>query len=454
MVKAWQDDLLHTVDRDNPEDQLDDFLDRTGELIEIIEYQHDLRSSEKLGSVVEFLSSHSQLWVIITYALVLIINSILVGAGNTTDAVPASGGPAPSFSDNHPTEYGWVLLFGILHLLMTLVMVTNYWLGSAPVLYKLGAPKSEDAAMLRIGGWKSQLRLPDFMWQLWALFTEPWSLYYIIYLLFSVLGVAASPWFFTIHTMDIAVRSRLLTYVLKSVTQNIGQLGATMVLGFVVTYLYTVVSFTYYNGLYEFGDGGISCNTLWQCLYGHLDYGWRGPPAWTEDPSELTFTRALFDWTYNVILILILVAIITGIIIDTFGELRDDNAQISDKTKNECFICGLTRDALERRNIDFDDHQENDHNMWSYVMYKVYLAQKGATNHTGLEAHVWSLMVAGTIDFFPIKRALALVKYEKNKEDEGAALVERVDALEDRMTEKHEEVVRLVTQVLSAVKAM
>ena len=66
-----------------------------------------------------------------------------------------------------------------------------------------------------------------------------------------------------------------------------------------------------------------------------------------------------------------MVAIITGIIIDTFGELRGTKADIENDESNVCFVCSLKRDQFERQGRKFSDHIELEHNRWNYIYYKV-----------------------------------------------------------------------------------
>jgi hypothetical protein len=66
-----------------------------------------------------------------------------------------------------------------------------------------------------------------------------------------------------------------------------------------------------------------------------------------------------------------MVAIITGIIIDTFGELRSQKAEIEDNQANMCFVCSVDRDQFERKGLKFADHLETEHNPWNYMYYKV-----------------------------------------------------------------------------------
>jgi len=56
-----------------------------------------------------------------------------------------------------------------------------------------------------------------------------------------------------------------------------------------------------------------------------------------------TRSRIAFDNIFNFFILLIMIDIVTGILIDTFGYLRDlDNEKLEDKL-NVCFICGLEK---------------------------------------------------------------------------------------------------------------
>lgn len=66
-----------------------------------------------------------------------------------------------------------------------------------------------------------------------------------------------------------------------------------------------------------------------ECLRAHFDYGFRSAPVWSG--PKLTYTRFTFDYVYNLVIILIMAAIISGIIIDTFADLREEQKTIQDK---------------------------------------------------------------------------------------------------------------------------
>jgi hypothetical protein len=59
-----------------------------------------------------------------------------------------------------------------------------------------------------------------------------------------------------------------------------------------------------------------------------------------------------------------LAAVVFGIIIDTFGDLRGQAKDKQDDMNGVCFICGISRDEFDRNANGFEDHTEHDHNVW------------------------------------------------------------------------------------------
>merc|ERR1719379_893619 len=128
-----------------------------------------------------------------------------------------------------------------------------------------------------------------------------------------------------------------------------------MILGFVLQYVFVAISFMVFGKGYGFADMDTSgCATLMECLKGHFDYGFRSAPVWG-DPS-LDTRRFLFDYAYNLMIILIMASIISGIIIDSFSELKEAQQAVLEALGSRCFICSLSQAELERQRVKFDKH--------------------------------------------------------------------------------------------------
>ena len=145
-----------------------------------------------------------------------------------------------------------------------------------------------------------------------------------------------------------------------------------------------------------------------------MDYGFMAFPVWNEKP--LPSKGIVFNFTYVLIVNLILTAIISGIIIDAFAEKRTQKQTIDDDTQNCCFIwygqlmfifcSNIEREQFEHFNIDFEGHTKNYHNMWAYIWFLKYLDETPREEYTGQEEYIWQLYSDNNTTFFPIKKVL------------------------------------------------
>jgi len=227
-----------------------------------------------------------------------------------------------------------------------------------------------------------------------------------------LLGTAriVGPLIWAFHICDIALRARVLRYVLQSVYKNGLQVISTLLLGFIVIYLYTVVGYSFFKApTVNFSDGTADCSNLLNCWRDHLDFGLRGPPFVSDtDSMNRTFWHWLYNVSWNIFITFVLVAIITGIIIDTFAELRSKQNEISDDILTRCFICSIDREIYDRHHLDFASHIRLEHNMWMYLFFRVYLKEKLEGDYSNIESDIAAKLVGNNIQFFPIREALVL----------------------------------------------
>ena len=138
-----------------------------------------------------------------------------------------------------------------------------------------------------------------------------------------------------------------------------------------------------------------------------MDYGFMAFPVWNEAP--LPMKAVVFNFLWVLVCNLCLTAIISGIIIDSFGEKRAAGEALVEDTNNFCFICNIERDEFEKCKIEFDDHIFKKHNMWHYVWFIMHLEATPREDYTGVEEYIWELKQAESIAFFPIKQVLLLI---------------------------------------------
>ncbi|XP_016323833.1 ryanodine receptor 2 [Sinocyclocheilus anshuiensis] len=247
------------------------------------------------------------------------------------------------------------------------------------------------------------------IWKLGVVFTDNSFLYLAWYMSMSILG-HYNNFFFAAHLLDIAMGFKTLRTILSSVTHNGKQLVLTVGLLAVVVYLYTVVAFNFFRKFYNKSEDGESpdmkCDDMLTCYMFHMYVGVRaggGIGDQIEDPAgdEYEIYRIIFDITFFFFVIVILLAIIQGLIIDAFGELRDQQEQVKEDMETKCFICGIGNDYFDTVPHGFETHTLQEHNLANYLFFVMYLINKDETEHTGQESYVWKMYQERCWEFFP-----------------------------------------------------
>lgn len=163
----------------------------------------------------------------------------------------------------------------------------------------------------------------------------------LIYLAFSLQGLFQSPIFYSFHLLDVVNRFPQLQNVIQSVTLNGNQLLMTAMLGIIIIYIYSAIAFiflfdTFYDDQVHAGllnrKGDSICQSMMHCFLSTINYGLRGGggigeflPTQTavKENEQGFYFRSIYDLTFFLLVITILLNIIFGIIIDTFAQLRD-----------------------------------------------------------------------------------------------------------------------------------
>ncbi|XP_008397627.1 ryanodine receptor 3 isoform X4 [Poecilia reticulata] len=257
--------------------------------------------------------------------------------------------------------------------------------------------------------WLSSIDTKYQVWKMGVVFTDNSFLYLVWYTTMSILG-HYNNFFFAAHLLDIAMGFKTLRTILSSVTHNGKQLVLTVGLLAVVVYLYTVVAFNFFRKFYnksaDDDEPDMKCDDMMTCYLFHMYVGVRaggGIGDEIEDPAGDPYElyRILFDITFFFFVIVILLAIIQGLIIDAFGELRDQQEQVKEDMETKCFICGIGNDYFDTTPHGFETHTLQEHNLANYLFFLMYLINKDETEHTGQESYVWKMYQERCWDFFP-----------------------------------------------------
>lgn len=222
------------------------------------------------------------------------------------------------------------------------------------------------------------------------LFHHPLMCYYCAYLLFAVMGVFHSQFWFAFHLLDILQSDQTLQPVIQAVLAPISQIAKTLLLAVIVMYMFTVIAFIIFHNNFDHGtdiDQNM-CNSMLQCLIFTVYSGIIDATSWAEmtvhemwpgrhyrtdfnkhEQTMLVWSiRVVYDIMFFLLIgVLLIGGVLFGIILDKFTELREERRNGAERLNTEDFISGLSREILDGQGNGFVYHQERDQNMWHYM---------------------------------------------------------------------------------------
>ena len=180
-----------------------------------------------------------------------------------------------------------------------------------------------------------------------------------------------------------------LNKTLKGIALSIKEKGSDLIpsillLAFIV-YFYSNVGFFYFNDHYEADiENDIKdnyCLSLSFCFFTNFDAGIRARGGAADQMIRISFERntssyiyrLIYDTTYFLICIIIMIDLTFGIVLGTFSEKSEEEREHDNDKINHCFVCHITREIIEKKRENFNVHREQKHNMWNYVEYMIYL---------------------------------------------------------------------------------
>jgi len=327
-----------------------------------------------------------------------------------------------------------------VHLALACVMLICYLIGPATVtVYKglnwrenvrdglISLPYSDVFESLYLIADKV---VPRFLWVIWFLISDPLTWYYCLFVGISLIGYNYSISWYAFHVMDVVAQVKEMGYVIRSVTRNWLQVLVTLALAILLIYVYLIVGM-YYFGFesYNFGESVDLPYTLLDKFMEHVDWGLGNPPGFFDYSADAAL-KHLFGMSYRILVVVIMVAIITGIIINTFQDLAAESISIEQDIQNVCLICNLNRQVFERNRVKFGDHVDREHHCWNYLYYRMYLDGKEATKMSAKERVMYQKFKRQDIDYFPKDLAMSLADSAKGEEDMLTTLANKVDTME------------------------
>ena len=246
----------------------------------------------------------------------------------------------------------------------------------------------------------------------------------IFTLLFNILFVTTRCYIFlTIPILFIAnIIPTLFDIFLAMKTKFLNML-IVLIFEYFVIYIFMWITYFYLPKFLDFDEvldphskSHISekyCYSSLQCYMMVLNYGSSAGGGLGDVISKVSYRhdvglfvgRFFYDMLFFILIVLVLGNIFLGIIVDSFGELRNINIKTENDIKNICFICQSSRDACLTKNIDFEKHVSTEHNKWNYVYFLTYLQINNPNDFSGIENSVWEKLEEQDFGWLPIEES-------------------------------------------------
>ena len=225
--------------------------------------------------------------------------------------------------------------------------------------------------------------------------------------------------FLAIPLLFITNLNDLLYGIIYALRLNIFPIFFLLLFMYLFVYLFTWFAFLYFSQLFEFSElysiklhSNVEeklCSSLIQCFLTMSSYGVRSGggigdviPMLSYKANPGYFIAGFFFVVLFHIIIFIMINLLFGIILDSFVVLKNKIYKTKEDKKNICYICQITRDSALNKNINFNKHINNIHNIWNYVFFMVYLHINNERNFKSLETFVWEKILQNHTSWFPI----------------------------------------------------
>ncbi len=254
-----------------------------------------------------------------------------------------------------------------------------------------------------------------------------------------------------------------LNQTLKGIAISIKAKGPDLLSSFVflafIVYFYTNIGFFFLNSHFaadiedDIPDNYCLCLSF--CFLTNFDAGIRARGGAADQMIRISFERStalylyrvVYDLSYFLICIIIMIDLIFGIILGTFSEKREEERKHDNDKINHCFICHITREIIEKKREDFQVHREQKHYLWNYVEYMIFLNFSKMHELNAFNSFAKTNLDKKNICFLPsaqddfekdeITQEIILEKEEEEPEENSEESSENTEKVEENLIDEN-----------------
>ena len=237
---------------------------------------------------------------------------------------------------------------------------------------------------------------------------------FLFYIIFTVLGtIEHLRFFYCFSLFSVVSLNQTLSNIAQSLILKGNSLAWTVLFTIVLLYEFAGWAFYYQRDRFYETEGRDKpdqmCQSLLYCFLTMINNGMRwhcGVGKITRSESYILHFwpfvhRFAFDLLFFWLIEAIMLKIVYGIILDSFGELRQAHYLIEQDMANNCFICNVEKDECEKNNISFYEHCNEVHNVWDYAFYMITLRMQDPTSLNSLNTKNRKRIMEKGVDWLP-----------------------------------------------------
>ena len=397
-----KDEFLRKVDRTNRYSKLHDLITNSEYFkLEIIYNWNYLRKSALLRKSTEI---NYHMIGYLTFIVSLVLNFVLLICLHNKG------------ENYYGTSTVLIVDFFSYAMIFAVCIIIVFWFLTKYLLYfeiekakykeKLGDKNKIDDTQLTFGdkliiGWES-------------IFGKGELTPFLIYLIFTVLGIIEGlRFFYCFSLLSVVSLNQTLSNIAKSLIVKGNSLAWTVVFTFVLLYEFAGWAFYFQRDRFYETAGRDKpdqmCRSLLYCFLTMINNGMRwhcGVGKITRSESYILHFwpfvhRFAFDLLFFWLIEAIMLKIVYGMILDSFGELRQEHYLIEKDMANNCFICNVEKDECEKNNISFQEHCNEVHNVWDYAFYMITLRMADPSSLNSINARNRKKIMEKGVDWLP-----------------------------------------------------
>jgi len=239
-----------------------------------------------------------------------------------------------------------------------------------------------------------------------------------LHLVWAALGTFVHPVYYSFGILMFAFFNTTTQNLLRAVTTNGKEIILTLVLMLMVIYILTTIEYFYFFDQFDndIFDTNRPCSSLYACYLNMVSYGLRYGGgigenlSYVREDNPYWIGKIMTDLAFFFFLNMIAMNIVFGIIIDTFGQLRDIESIRVEYLSNYCLVCGVAKTEFEAQGINFFYHTNIEHNIEDYISYMIRLYINAKNLFYDIDYLIFEYVNKLNISWFPGDNTLFLSK--------------------------------------------